>query len=775
MTFLAKNNKFPESLEKHNQLKNVLYKLFITSALIFLIVLMFPKEESYFFDYKLGAIWTSNDLIAPFSFPIFKDKEQYKIEVEEAKEKVYPVFVADPRRIITAQDSLNIFFETLKSLITAGNTPDSVVLTKFPFLKDDEFIRSIKKIGYINYIEKEIQAIFREVYTIGILDIPKAKIRKSNIAIRRGVFEEILPINKFYDEAQALKFVEEELNKRFENSKTKEHFYNIISNLLQPNIIFNQEETDKLILAAIENVPKTIGFVQQNEKIISKHERITLDTKLKLESLEKILSEKEYQKGSTSKVVGQVLHTALVLLLFGVYLFLFRKKVFYDNKKLILISIIILIQVLFSYLSFKLNMEVSVKYLIFLPASAMLLTIIYDSRLAFFGSVVMAFLVAAVRGNDYELALVMLVAATLSAYTVRNIKQRTQIFRSMIFIFIGLGFSVVAFGLERSESFINITQNLGLVLINSIISPILTYGLLIFFEKSFNVTTDLTLMELTDPNHPLLKILREKTPGTYHHSMVLGNLAEAAAFAINANPILAKVGAYYHDIGKTTKPEYFIENEFQKRSRHQRLTPRMSARIIIAHVKDGIELAREYGLPEEVIKFIPEHHGTTRLSYFYDKALKQAAARKSKHEVNEADYRYPGPKPQSKETAIVMLADIVEAFTRSLQNLTASRLESAIDERIKMRFIEGELNECNLTLKDLTKIKEAFLQILIGTYHQRIEYPQAEEAEKIIEASQDKQDVKPEEGALQEKNIKTSNEIDEIKRENEQGEPTGNA
>lgn len=765
MTFSAKNSKFLENSDKHLQIKNVLYKIAISVTLVFLIVLMFPRTESYLYDYKVGTIWTSNDLIAPFSFPIFKDKEQYEKEVNEAKEKVNPVFVFDEKKIDMVEDSLKIMLGIFNNVASRNSELDSSILAKLPFLQDDENVKLIKKIYNYDFIENEIKKILREVYANGILNIPKEKIKRNNIAVRKGVFEEILPVERFWDFEQALKYADVELSKKFDTPKYRELFHNLISHLLQPNIVFDQEETDKLILAAVENVPRTVGFVQQNEKIISKHERITSDVKLKLESLTKIQSEKGDEKGALSKLIGNILHTALILLLFGVYLFLFRKRVFHNNKKLILISIVILIQVFFAYLSLKFNTDISVQYLIFLPASAMLLTIIYDSRLAFFGSVVMAFLVAAVRGNDYELALIMLVAATLAAYTVRNIKQRTQIFRSMVFIFLGLALSVLAFGLERSDSISNIAQNLGLVLINSIFSPILTYGLLIFFEKSFNVTTDLTLMELTDPNHPLLKLLRESTPGTYHHSMVLGNLAEAAAFAINANPILAKVGAYYHDIGKTTKPEYFIENEFQKKNKHQRLTPRMSARIIIAHVKDGIELAREYGLPEEVIAFIPEHHGTTRLSYFYDRALKQAAARKSKNEVNEADYRYPGPKPQSKETAIVMLADIVEAFTRSLPDLTAPRLESAIDERIKMRFIEGELDECNLTLKDLTKIKEAFLNVLIGTYHQRIQYPQKEEKEKILEVAQGSQEPKTEEN-VQPQSIETLTGSDENTKEN---------
>jgi hypothetical protein len=263
-------------------------------------------------------------------------------------------------------------------------------------------------------------------------------------------------------------------------------------------------------------------------------------------------------------------------------------------------------------------------------------------------------------------------------------------------------------------------------LINAIVSPVLTYGLLFFFERVFKVTTDLTLAELSDLNNSLLIELSEQAPGTFHHSVTIGNLAEAAAEAIGANSILARVGGYYHDIGKLLKPEYFVENQVGPHGRHNRLKPRMSALIISSHVREGIELGRKRGLPEVVLNFIPQHHGTTRISFFYDKALKQAAKKPPKDPIHEEDYLYPGPKPQTKEAGIVMLADSVEASTRTYPNLTPQKLEAAIDNMIKHRFMEGQLDECELTLRDLTKIKEAFLKILIGIHHHRIQYPEQE-------------------------------------------------
>ena len=318
-------------------------------------------------------------------------------------------------------------------------------------------------------------------------------------------------------------------------------------------------------------------------------------------------------------------------------------------------------------------------------------------------------------------------AGALAVYTVRDMKNRTQIFRSLGFIFLGYALSVIALGLERFESVAVVSEQLAYCLINAVISPVLTYGLLIFLEKSFRVTTDLTLMELVHFNHPLLRKLAEQAPGTYHHSMTLASLAETAAAAVGANEILCRVGAYFHDIGKVVKPTYFVENQKGSRNRHDKLAPRMSSLIIAAHVKDGIALAREHGLPEEVIDFIPMHHGTARMDYFYTKAMDLARNDPDEtkiDEIKEQDYRYPGPRPQTKETGIMMLADAVEASVRTIEDPTPQRLEQTIEELMRKRFEEGELDECPLTVKDLTKIRSAFLGVLIGIYHTRVKYPE---------------------------------------------------
>jgi len=422
------------------------------------------------------------------------------------------------------------------------------------------------------------------------------------------------------------------------------------------------------------------------------------------------------------QIVGKVMTIFILILILTLFLYYIRYDIYNDNLKLSLISSLIILVGFVSFLSLKLTINAPVELLIFISVASILLTIIFDSRLAFFAIVVVCLLVAAIRGGDFTVAFVSFSGSVLAIFSVRDIKNRSQIFRSFFFILGGYSIAIIAIGFDRFESVQKIMINLLYGGINAIMSPIIAYGLLIFYEKVFRITTDLTLLELADFNQPLLKELSTKAPGTFHHSIVMGNLAEEAAAAIKANRILARVGCYYHDIGKTIQPSFFVENQIEKYNRHEKLTPGLSAKIIISHVREGIELAKKYKLPQEIIDFIPMHHGTTLVKYFYSKA--KGLADEDKEELSEYIFRYPGPKPQTKETGIAMLADNVEASTKAIEDPSPKKLEEKIDDVIKNRFMEGELDECDLTLKELTQIKKSFLKILIGIHHQRIKYPE---------------------------------------------------
>ena len=314
--------------------------------------------------------------------------------------------------------------------------------------------------------------------------------------------------------------------------------------------------------------------------------------------------------------------------------------------------------------------------------------------------------------------------AMVGVIAIKRVRSRSQLIEA-IFLLAGANiFAITFMGFLRFLPLRDIINQWLFGAINGLVTPILTYGLMPLVESVFDITTDFSLLELSNLNHPLLKKLSVQASGTYHHSIIVGNLAEAAAHAVGANSLLARVGSYYHDIGKIEKSEYFVENQISGENPHKKLTPRMSALILMNHVKKGLELAEKSRLPSAIREIIAQHHGTTIMSFFYQKAVDV----KDTSEASEEDYRYPGPRPQTKEAAIVMLGDVVEAATRTLKNPTHNRLKGIIEDLVDGRFQEGQLNESPLTLRNLERIKESFLTILAGTFHTRVEYPDREVA-----------------------------------------------
>jgi putative nucleotidyltransferase with HDIG domain len=725
---------------------NTIVKLGIGVTVIVLIAMMFPHGESIEYSFSVGTVWTDNDLVAPFSFPIYKDFRAYERERQEAAKSVYPVFERDEAMVRIQSENLHSLWKQLRvagdahrRVMKSSAKNDSIAFQQasvdLPITPSDNEWQAITTLAARgDKFEQSMNTILSDLLREGVLDQPRLRQSDTVIALRKGRSETIVFVGNVLTLDEAFVTIDQRIRETFKESSAEVVGSLIVRAVLKPNLILNEQATNEAVHIAVDNVPRTLGYVLERETVIHKNDRITEDAKLKLDSYEKAKVDRSSQHNEWQHWVGIMLHIMLLVGIFGVYLFLFRKRVFRDNGKLTIIALVLLMETFFAYLSLQVTLTEPVQYLIFVPAASMLLTIIFDSRVGFYGTVTIAFLVAAMRGNDYNIALISLVAGALGAYTVRDIRLRTQIFRSLVFIFLGYSLSILALSIERFESFTTTLTALTFASVNAVISPVLTYGLLLLFERIFKVTTDLTLQELSNLHQPLLQELSEKAPGTFHHSVTLGSLAEAAAEAIGANPILARVGAYYHDIGKILKPEYFMENQAGMPNKHNRLKPRMSALIIASHVKEGMELGRERGLPEVVLNFIPQHHGTTRMSFFYDKALKQAVKKPPKDTINEADFRYPGPKPQTKEAGIVMLADSVEATTRSISDMTPQKLELTIDSVIKKRFLEGQLDECPLTLRDLAKIREAFIKILTGVHHQRIQYPdQKTEQPQIIE------------------------------------------
>lgn len=725
-------------------------KFFIGLVTAVLITAMFPRYETIEADYTVGMVWSKEDLIAPFSFPIYKSDAVYLQEVEEAKIKVLPVFeinTSKPAGQGNWLDSLNIIinkitavleyskvYEKEKALPDEKRTTGEQALAK---MKSEAGIPLTEaewnSIGALLNTQQDADAFKKKiiqslnlVYDKKIINIPKSQISGDKIAYIKNKVEESVSLNDLRDISEVERILSNDFNTFYKNPDAASVSLKIAKLFVYPDFIYNKEETDNILNAVTESVPKTFGIVRENERVVTKHEPINEATKLKLESYKRVRNE---QMGSTdyyTQQIGRFLFVAAMIGLIAIFLNKMRKTVFNDNFRLILISTIILLQCLFSYISLQLQINYPIEYLIFVPVAAMLLTIIFDSRIAVYIAVIICILVSAVRGGDYDILIPNFCASVLVIYSVRDIKNRSQIFTSMIYILIGYTVGIVAIGMERYDDFSVIKSQLLVALLNAVLSPILAYGLLIFYEKVFRVATDLVFLELSDFNNPLLRELSTKAPGTFHHSIVMGNLSEPAAKEIGANQILTRVGCYYHDIGKVANPEYFVENQMDS-NKHEELNPSLSAKMIIAHVKNGIKLAEKYRLPKEIIDFIPMHHGTNLVSYFYAKARTEEGEIDTTHEYI---YRYPGPKPQTRETGIVMLADSVEAATRAIEDPTPAKLETQISEIIRARFLDGELDECDLTLKDLIQIKQSFLKTLVGIHHHRIKYPETADEEE---------------------------------------------
>lgn len=730
-----------------------LVKFFIGLVTVVLIVAMFPKYETIETDYTVGMVWSKEDLIAPFSFPIYKSEQVYKNELDEARNQVLPVFdlnTAKAEGQINWLDSLNVFFANLKkvqdyqteynkekNLPEEKRTTSESTLEKMKSGLNAAFTESEWKSltaelnvqAEIDAFKKKLIQSLNQVYDKRIIDLPKSQIASSRISFIKNKIEETIDLNDVRDIEEVDRILNNDFGSFYKNNELASSSFKISKLYIYPDFTYNKEETDKIVTSVTEAVPKTFGIVRENERIVSKHEPINEVTKLKLESYKRIRNEQMGSQDFYMQQIGRFLFVFTMIFLIGIFLYKMRESIFNDNLKLILISTIILLQCLLSYLSLHLKINYPIEYLIFVPVAAMLLTIIFDSRVAVYIIIVICILVSAVRGGDYDILIPNFCAAVLVVYSVRDIKNRSQIFVSMIYILIGYFVSILAIGFERYDDFSVIRSQLYIAAFNSLLSPILAYGLLIFYERVFRVATDLVFLELSDFNHPLLRELSAKAPGTFHHSIVMGNLSEQAAKEIGANQILARVGCYYHDIGKVVNPEYFVENQMDS-NKHEELNPSLSAKTIIAHVKNGIRLAERYRLPKEIIDFIPMHHGTNLVSYFYEKARTDEGEVDTSHEYI---YRYPGPKPQTKETGIVMLADSTEAATRTIEEPTPAKIETQINEIIRARFLDGELDECDLTLKDLIKIKQSFLRTLIGIHHHRIRYPETvdEEEEKL--------------------------------------------
>jgi putative nucleotidyltransferase with HDIG domain len=494
----------------------------------------------------------------------------------------------------------------------------------------------------------------------------------------------------------------------------------LVAHFMQPNYTYSEEKTRLLRQAARDSVPPVTVTIRKEEKIVGTGDVVTATQLQKLEALGLTRGGMPWKY-----IVGSGLLVALLMLVVLFYLYQQCRELYENAGVLYLLGIIVVVilAVAKGILTIELTRSPEfgalLGYMAPIAAAGMLIAILINSRLAVLVTSLMSFLLALMAGGQVNFGIVGLVGGITGVYSVSNLSQRGDLAKAGFYTSAASVAAIAVMGLINNVSpSIIVSSALILGITNGILSSILTNGSLPYLENAFGITSSVRLLELSYPSNPLLKKLLTEAPGTYHHSILVGNLAEAAVEAVGGDSLLVRVGAYYHDIGKIKRPYFFIENQLSSDNPHDKIAPTLSTLILTSHVRDGLDMAREYKLPRAISSIIEQHHGSSLVTYFYHKARENGG-----DNIDEDEFRYEGPKPQTKESAIVMLADSVEAAVRSMQNRTPGRVEGLVRKILRDKLLDGQLDECDLTFRNLEKIAEAFLKVLNGFFHSRVEYP----------------------------------------------------
>ncbi|MEG6520779.1 HD family phosphohydrolase [Desulfotomaculum sp. 1211_IL3151] len=682
--------------------KNSSFKRYIAAGLFFIFFTMLVSFEfvPQKVNLQVGQISPST-IYAPRAV-VYIDQQKTAEERRKAMEKVPKVPEIDEGVTATVRKDMNDVLKQVKEIQADGN------------IEKDEKILRLKSAIPFTLSESALEQLAlgnptsTDQLTAGITSILSEMLNQgegitaAQLAEAKESAGERLAAKQF---AEPYRLLGQGLFKQF----------------LRANAYFDEEKYRLLQQEAAESVPPVRVNIQYKERILTQGDVVTEDHIVKLQALG--LSRPQH---SFTTIVGTGLLVALLMVLVLWYTYIHNKDIFNKGCFLNLIGIVALLTLVVSRAVMSINInqwpEFSALfgYLAPIAAAGMLITILLDSRLAMLVVMCLALLLGFMSGNLSHFALVSFVGGVTGVYSVSKLSQRGDLVRAGIYVGAASIFVIAVVGLISGLPwYLIITSALSLGIANGLLSSILTNGALPYLETSFGITSSVRLLELANPSNPLLKKLMLEAPGTYHHSILVGNLAEAAAESVGADPLVVRVGAYYHDIGKVKRPYFFIENQLGCDNPHDKIAPTLSTLILTSHVKDGAEMARENKLPPVITDIVEQHHGKSLVSFFYHKAMEGDRA----ESIKEEDFRYEGPKPRTKEAAIVMLADNIEAAVRSLQNPTAGRVEGLVRKIIKDRLLDGQLDECNLTFKDLDAIANTFLRVLSGIFHNRIEYP----------------------------------------------------
>ena len=621
---------------------------------------------------------------------------------QEAVAKVTTKYSLGEEVTENALKSISVLFQNviyLKSLALAEEKEINDVLKNLKaqnVLLNNSHIVLLINLNYLSLenFEDELSRIIKQVIALGIT-------------------EESLD--------RSIREAKEEINKStLIPNEAKGIATSVCLNVIKPNLKVDKMLTDRARKDA-ESMASNIVKYKKGQVIVRKDDKVTLE---QIEILKKLDLIKIKGKIDYPFLLSVFVLMCIIGTIYIIYLYNYQKELFYSRSDLILLGIIFILTLIMAR-GFS---EVSV-YLIPIAFAAILISILLNVGLAVFTNIILTCLIAIITKGDVNFIYLSLIGGTFAAFAVSRADQRKKLALAGTVISLTYGLVIMCFGIVNKEEFNRVIIDSGIGVVNGLFSIVIAIGTLPFWESTFNVITPLKLLELSNPNQPLIKRLLLEAPGTYHHSLLVGNLAEVATEAIGGNALLARVAAYFHDIGKLKRPYFFKENQYANNP-HERMTPSLSTLVITSHTRDGVELAEQYSIPLAIRDIIKQHHGTTLVAYFFHKAKQ---SERLENQAKQESFRYEGPRPTTKEAAVVMLADSVEAAVRSMPDKSEGRVEGLVRKIIKDKLEDGQLDLCDLTLKDLDLIARSFMNVLNGCFHGRIEYPEITDKAKELE------------------------------------------
>ena len=671
---------------------NIKYVMMLLTVL--LISFFLPKQPRFRYEFEKGKVWMNKDLISPFSFAILKTEPEVSTDKKDALESLLPIYRYNPDLINVIEDAFLNEFEVK----WRGSTIDE---------RDREAVR------------ESALSLLKSIYQKGIIATQPKHLQGNkfyDFALLNNNVSKVVSTQDVFTVPTALQFFS--TNFKVPDLRIRELIINLVEDHLQPNILFDEKMTAVVQTNTINSLSTTRGMVQKGELIVANGNVVDDETFQKLQSFKETYEVQTKTIGDSKLVfLGQLILVGFIVSLLMVFLYMFRKDIFADNRQLSLILLVIICMLLALTWAIKINLP-SLYYIPFCIVP-IIIRILFDTRLALYLHLLVILIAGFFVPNSFEFVFFQTTAGMVAIYSIRNLVKREQLLLSALFILSAYLICYVGVALLREGTVDEIEWINFAPFVVSVLLSLIAYPVIYAFERVFGITSDVALIEVTNTNNKLLRELAFKAPGSFQHSLQVANLAEAAIFKIGGNALLVRAGALYHDIGKIENPQYFIENNTGV-SPHDKLPYEQSAQIIIKHVHKGIEIARKHQIPESVIDFIRTHHGNTRVDFFYQSFLKNSPEKF----VDENIFKYPGPIPFSKETGVLMLADSVEAASRSLKNPDAQRINDLVERIIDYKLEQKQLDNCDLTLKDLETIKLIFKTMLMSIYHVRIDYPQ---------------------------------------------------